>query len=679
MKILKYFSIFVVIVLILLYMVAFTSFGNNLVKTYVENIIKEKSGYDVKFSEFDINFSSLNLKAEVNYEIFAEIFGDCNLFTRNFDLNYKVDIRNLKSFNVNLKENMNLQGKIDGNINNFNLISNGKIFDSNLNLNANIKEFKPFNVVLNAKNLNIEKLLAVANQPIYIKGKIDVISNIKNGEGEAFIKTNESFINKEALKKININLSKNISFDLNSKINFKNNLINLLANLNSNLAKIENLQTKYNLDNKNLDANFNLKIDDFNNFKDFTKQNLSGNLNGIGEVSLKNNEFKNAKFQAKTLGGEILISSNGKNLLAQITNLNLNNIFVLILQKPLASGNLNANANFSDIAKLDGEINFDVKNGVLNSENLSKILKKDFPKNTKFEIKSNTKIKNKIANFNATVESDLANLDKLNGNFDIEKIKLNSNFSGDLPDLSKFNSLSGQNLSGKIAFFGEANFDKILDFKLNSDDVAGGKLKAKILGEKITANLNKFSILKLTQMLNYGHFYEGIANADFAYDTKKSFGNFEILIDEGKFTKTKMINVLSLATGKDLSTLAYKDGKIFGTIDKEKINFNVNMDSPKSKIKVENGKIYSQTGILDINFDANVEKTDLKAKISGTTKEPKYSVSSDYLKGKISKEISKGIDKLFGVKKDDNSEKNSQNKEKSDNVKSLIKGFGDLF
>lgn len=679
MKILKYFALFFAIILILIYVVAFTGFGNNLVKPHLENLIKEKTGYDVKFSIFDINFGSLDIKADVNSEIFAEINGDYNLFFRNFDLDYAVDIKNLKTFGVNLKENMQTKGKINGNLDDFSVTTNGKIFDSDLKLNANLKDLKPFNIDLDAKNLNIEKILAVANLPIYAKGKIYAIANIKNGVGTANITSKDSFINKEALKDLNISVSKNINFALNSNINFKENLIKILANLNSDLANVDNLQANYDLDKKNLNANFELKIDDFNNFKDFTKQNLSGNLNGVGEISLKNNILNDAKFQAKTLGGEILINSNGKNLLARITNLNLNNIFALLLQSPLANGNLSADLNFSDIANLDGDVKFKIANGILNHTNLSKILEKEFPKNIKFNTNGDVKIKNKIANFDAILKSDLANLSKLNGKFDIKNIKLNSNFTGDLPDLSKFNSLIGQNLNGKIAFFGEANFDKILDFKLKSENVAGGKLDTKILGEKITANLNNFAIEKLTKMLNYGHFYEGVANADFKYNTNKKAGNFDILIDEGKFAKTKMINALSLATRKDLANLAYKDGKVFGTIDEKKINFNVDMVSPKSEIKVKDGKIYSQTGALDIDFKANVEKTDLNAKIYGTTKDPKYSISSDYLKGKITKELGRGINKLFGVKNDDNSTKNLQNIEKSNSVKNLIQDIGSLF
>ena len=44
----------------------FSDFGNNLTKPYVENLIKEKSGLDVKLEKFDLNFGDLDISANVN-------------------------------------------------------------------------------------------------------------------------------------------------------------------------------------------------------------------------------------------------------------------------------------------------------------------------------------------------------------------------------------------------------------------------------------------------------------------------------------------------------------------------------------------------------------------------------------------------------------------------------------
>ena len=52
--------------LIAAYVAAFTDFGNGFVKPYAENIIKEKSGFDVKFDKFQIRPTSVDIVANVN-------------------------------------------------------------------------------------------------------------------------------------------------------------------------------------------------------------------------------------------------------------------------------------------------------------------------------------------------------------------------------------------------------------------------------------------------------------------------------------------------------------------------------------------------------------------------------------------------------------------------------------
>lgn len=97
---------------------------------------------------------------------------------------------------------------------------------------------------------------------------------------------------------------------------------------------------------------------------------------------MKNNALKGLNLNVNTLGGEIKASSNGLNLNADVNNLKLNDIFALIGQNPLASGDLKAKINLSsiDIKNLNGTANINLSNSVLNDKELSKMLNKEFPK-----------------------------------------------------------------------------------------------------------------------------------------------------------------------------------------------------------------------------------------------------------------------------------------------------------
>lgn len=857
MKLLKYLGIFLILIVAVLYGLLFTGFGNNLVKPYIEKTVKDKSGFDLKLTKFDLNFKSLDISAIINGEINADVKGKYSLFSQSFDLDYNVDVQNLNSFKVNLDEPMGLNGLIRGKIKDFSANGVGKILDSDVRFLATLKDFKPFDVDLDAKGLNVQKAMKLANQPAFLVGKINAVANIQNGFGEANITSNDLAINKDGLKDKNITIPNNIAIDLNSDITLKDNIITASSNLNSKLANLEAKETKFNLDNKNLESDFsldildlanlepftkqklngNLKVDgftkvvdnkpefvkfnlvgfggevnanlqdkildakinsikiaelmgvasmpkavsgvingeikindvyDFNNIqgsailnvidgkinpvelkkmanldfpqnnnfeiasktliengivdsvsnlasnlfkidnlkaiynlkekdlkadfkasvddlsklKEFTKQTLKGNLKASGDVSMKNNALKGLNLNVNTLGGEIKASSNGSNLNADVNNLKLNDIFALIGQNPLASGDLKAKINLSsiDIKNLNGTANINLSNSILNDKELSKMLNKEFPKNIKLNANSDINIANSIANFNAIINSDLANLKKLNGNFDINKNSLNANYEAFVNDLSKLAFVTGKKMIGSVSLNGEIKKDaKNLVATANSD-LFDGKFKANLTNENLKATFDKFKISKLTHMLDFGEFYEGIGDLVFNYNTLAQKGDFNVDINEGRLTPSKLTTAISIATQKDITKEIFNNSYVKGVINQGLVEFKSQMKAPKMDLNVTKGTLDTKTSKINIPVLMNIEKTDIAADVTGTTKDPKVNVSSKYLEQKLEKVLDKGLDKLLGGKKDNannnlNSNENREEDSLKDGVKNLLKGF----
>ncbi|MCZ6159887.1 hypothetical protein [Campylobacter ureolyticus] len=860
MKLLKYLGIFLILIVVVLYGLLFTGFGNNLVKPYIEKTVKDKSGFDLKLTKFDLNFKSLDISAIVNGEINADVRGKYSLFSQSFDLDYSVDVQNLNSFKIKLDEPMGLNGKIRGKVKDFDVNGVGKMLDSDVRFLAVLKDLKPFDVDLDAKGLNVQKAMKIANQPAFLTGKINAVANIQNGFGEANITSNNLAINKDGLKDKNITIPNNIALNLNSDITLKDNIITASSNLNSKLANIEAKETKFNLDNKNLESDFsldildlanlepftkqklngNLKVDgftkvvdnkpefvkfnlvgfggevnanlqnkildakinsikiaelmgvasmpkavsgvingeikindvyDFNNIqgsailnvidgkinpvelkkmanldfpqnnnfeitsktliengivdsvsnltsnlfkidnlkaiynlkekdlkadfkasiddlsklKEFTKQTLKGNLKASGDVSMKNNALKGLNLNVNTLGGEIKASSNGSNLNADVNNLKLNDIFALIGQNPLASGDLKAKINLSsiDIKNLNGTANINLSNSILNDKELSKMLNKEFPKNIKLNANSDINIANSIANFNAVINSDLANLKKLNGSFDINKNSLNANYEAFVNDLSKLAFISGKKMIGSVSLNGEIKKDaKNLVATANSD-LFDGKFKANLTNENLKATFDKFKIEKLTHMLDFGEFYEGIGDLVFNYNTLAQKGDFNVDINESRLTPSKLTTAISIATQKDITKEIFNDSYVKGVINQGLVEFKSQMKAPKMDLNVTKGTLDTKTSKINIPVLINIEKTDIAADVTGTTKDPKVNVSSKYLEQKLEKVLDKGLDKLLGGKKnnvkDDNSslnnDENSEEDSLKDGVKNLLKGF----
>lgn len=848
MRILRYIGVVLLLLILSIYIVGFTPFGNNLVANYISKKVHQESKMELKFNKFRINLSELEIKASLNDEINLDIAGMFSIFSQKMDLDYSVFATNLKTADIELKKPISIKGKVKGKINDFDINGIGDIFGSSISYLSNIKEYMPFTAKINAKKLEISEILAVAKQPNYAKGYIDIQADIKdeNGkrDGKAQIQIYDGLVNNaEILKNFNINLpsnfdfkgvldavisndkidaktlfvtpiatantknttydlgssiarsdfnlnladlsklepiinqkiqgslnidgnmeakadklnylnanikgfggnisaslkdeslnakieniklqellklasqpafatalingeaslknindTKNISgnlniktdngkiipsefkkiagvnmidgvtFELNANTQIKKAIANFNINLLSSLINLKNLNGEFDIDKNDLIANFNIVAKDLSKFESMLGTKINGAVDISGKANVKNSNLNELNIAGKALSGDLKAVLKDKKLNANLSNLALKDIFVLIGQKPLANAVINANANLTsiDINDLNGDIDIKINNGEFYEKNMSEIMGKPFAPNVKFNAISDIKIAKSIANFNANVVSDLLNLKDIKGNFNIKDSSFQTTAKANIPDLRKLKFITEKEL------FGAINMDiwaskKGDDLTANlTSKIFNGDLKANIKNNIAKINLDKFNFKGLTDTLGMQNFYNGNGNADINYDTLTQKGTFKLDINEGKLANTKFTDTIKTFTTRDITQEVYKDGYVNGTINKGFIKFDMMMKAQRSDINATAATFDTITDKINIPLNFRYEKTDATINITGTSKEPKYSVKSEYLQNKIIKGIDKLIDKKLG------GDKNSDTK---DVVKGLIKGL----
>lgn len=725
----------------------FSDFGNNLTKPYIENLIKEKSGLDVKLEKFDLNFGDLDISANVNDAANVNVKGKYSLFARSFDLSYDANAHDLAKLGIKTSEGLSLKGQILGDLDKFGINGSGRIFDSNVKFLANLKDLSPLDLQIDAKAINIEKALAVASLPIYAKGNIDVLSDIKassgGAEGNASIKSSNLILNESAFKDMNISIPKGVQITLNSDITAQNDVLRAASKIDSTLGKISAEKSEFDLKNKTLNSDFNLSLPDLaklesllgrkisgdvtangnlktdfstlelsnsqiSAFKDALKadvgakydlknkngelsaklnandlaalQNvlgvkLQGKANGELSAALAQNELKNLSLNLNAMGGNLNANGNLSDLKLKASNLNLAVLSALFYGSAIGEGTINGDAKLSLKDGINGTAQISLANGVIFKKFLDGATGKSFSGDLKTDAQAQTNIKNSVANFSVSANSDLAQLQSLNGTYELKNKALKANYALLIPSLQRLEFFLNRRLNGKIAATGELSHDGKSLFATINSKVAGGELNGQIAGDEANFKIQNFIVKELMTLLNIDHVYDGTGNANLTYNTSSHSGKFDAIINNGRLPSGGLIDKIGKILGRDLGGEVYNDAKVNGTIKQNLINFNADMSAQKSKLNVTGGTLDSKTGAISVPVKANIEKTDLEINITGTIKEPKYDVRSDYLKGKLDKQIGKGIDKLFGVKKDDNSSKNDAKKSKSDAVKGLIKGL----
>jgi len=106
------------------------------------------------------------------------------------------------------------------------------------------------------------------------------------------------------------------------------------------------------------------------------------------------------------------------------------------------------------------------------------------------------------------------------------------------------------------------------------------------------------------------------------------------------------------------------------------INFDAHMKANKSELRANKATLNTKTAAISIPVVANIEKTDISGTITGTTSDPKVSVSSKYLEQKLEKAVTKGLEKVLNKKSGSTDEKTNK---KIDDAKEILKGIKGLF
>ena len=588
---------------------------------------------------------------------------------------FNLDIANLAALEPIIKQKLNGSIKVAGNTK----IANGamKFLDAKINglggeilaslkdneLNANIKNLKL------AQALSLAGLAPLANSDISGTAKITNLSDTKKIKGSANLTLSGGVLNHKQMNALlGSDLSSDVSFNAQNKLEIASGTLNFDSVLNSPV--IENLGAKgsYTL------ANGDAKIDLAGKIADLGAIFGSGAkspANIKANVGLKAGELSDGDIDIKGFGGQILAKVKGKALNANIKNIKAEQVLAMTTFGSLFNGEVNAELSLDglNLQNLNGRGELSVKNGVFNAAAMSKLLEAEFPENVKFSLNFKPTFTNSVAYFSSNFASDIANISKFDGSYNLQKNALDAAYSANVSDLSKLSFLTGValytplNLSGKIASTKQA-----IDASANSD-IFGSNTDITFKSGVLNANMKNAKIEQILKALGYEQFYIGTTNMAFDYNTASKLGEFNANILNAHLAKTGLTELISsVLGGRDITTEVYENGVVKGTIKGDIITFDANMHSKRSDINVKQASINTKSKALNIPVSANYEKTDIGIDITGTSQAPKYALSSQYLKQKAEQGVEKLIDKAF-----------KGNDEKADKAKDILNNLKKLF
>lgn len=619
----------IVLIFLAVYILLFTGVGNNILKPIIEKKASQASGIEIKLDKFSLRLSSIDVEATVAQNLKAKVNGNMSIFSQSFDLIYDINADEIPEIEgIKIDGQAKLNGKVYGKVSDFAADGQGEIFDSSINFDTKIKDYKPINAVADISNLEIAKILALLGQPVYSSGvvflKADIVPNDKNElSGTALVKVDKGLINEDVmLKEFNVTLPKNTNYNVvgNFNIENSNNLVGKIDILSS-LATLKTSKTTYDIKGAKLFSDFNFDIADLSKFSGIANMPLNGKINLFGNAAYAQNDLNVNVLSDNLAGGKLNLNMNNDKLNANLKGVKLEEVFKTLVMPNYSNADIDVTADIDSIKALKGQASVIINNGVINSDAIKKEFNQTLPKNINYNVGANAILDNNKVNFSTKLLSTLANINDFSGTYDINKTNLESKYTLDVPDLSKFSEITGQKINGSLSLNGIANYvNNVLHVKANSDNFANGKINVELEGDTLIASVDKAKLEQILAVAAQPIFASGEINAKVNLTSiAKKDGTIALDVSNGLLNEETLKKEFNVTIPKTNYS----------------VNANVNMKDAKAEF---NSKVLST--LLNLNdfsgtFDINEFALDSKYQVQIDDLSKLNSITNQKMIGKI--------------------------------------------
>ncbi len=665
MKVLKIVLASFVVVFGLLYVTLFTSVGHGILLPIVEGKVKQSSGIkNFYFDTFSLSPSHLDTTIKVeDQEI--KVVADFSIFSSYLDLSYSVDIKDLSKFNYlstqKVRGTFFTKGTVKGKFENLKIDGDGEVANGALKYDLSLVEYNPKDIHFETNGVKIDKLLYMVHQPEYLLGSFNSSSDISSKELEKVIvdaKVVGGSVNDTLVKELFKITLPNSDFTLNTKASINNGLGDFDVDMNSSLIS---LMTKGKIDTKtlNLDSKYDVKIKTLALLEQINGVKLNGSFNTNGTV-------KGDK-KLMIIDGFTDIAKSDTKYHVELKEFQPANIQVDLVKAKLAEllytanqpiytkgGDLTSIVKLDSIQPLKGKITTTIENGLLDPKVVKKEFDMDLPNKADFDLKVNTNLEKNDIISDVLFNSFAAKLTTVKTHYDLEKAKLQTDYTLMVPSLGDLYFITKQKMQGDITVTGDVTFDKTFLVTFASKKF-GGSIDGKLDDTKLSVKAKDIATLKLLHMMYYPEIFTSKLQLDLDYDTKTKQGLANFDMGNGKFENTETLQMISKILNKDISLEIYKIATIKSKIDDTKLDNELYFQSDNVSLTSKKFFVDTEKQTLDSSFDLAYQKLTIGVDASGSLSDPKMKVNfNKAVQQKAKERASKLIEKKLGDKMDEN-------------------------
>ncbi len=653
----------IVLVIAGIYGILFTTPGNS----YVASIIEEKvnagqKDVTMKVNDFKLTMNDILFNATIDDNSTINVQGDLNIFAKNVDLNYDVNIKELSSLQNITKQKLNglfsTKGTVKGNQELAVVKGISSIASSDTTYDINLVDFKPSNILFNMKNAKIEELLNIVDQPLYANGNIDINANIKSADiptldGLVTTKISNGILNVMLInKELKEAPATPITFDGDIITKLSPNMADTEVAFDSSIAKLDVKKANVNLKTSVINSDYKVFVKDLAKLEAIINQKYNGSFSTSGNAVVDNGVIKidgiSDIFTSDTKYDIKVVDSKPEYVNVTVNKAKIESLLNLVNQPNFANGlmNIDAKIKSADVKNLDGKI----LTTILESKVNNAVVNKQFEQKLKQPIIFKGDIVTDLVKTQAISKIDLntsvTNLDMQKAVFDIEKGSFVSDYVVNFTDLSKLYDITQTKMRGALKLAG--NIKQSTD-SLSVDGASslfGGNLNFNLLNDDFKAKINDVEVKSLTHMLYYPEIFTSKSNIDVDYNLATKVGKIGGNLLNGQFVKNEYSDIINTFAKFDLTKEVYEKVAITSDMKKNIINTVIDMQSKYTKISVPSSTLDTDKNSINALVQATIKKYTFDTTIKGSLSNPKVKVDTKaFLKSKYGKKVKKKVDK----------------------------------
>ncbi len=661
-KLLLIASLSISVLLALIYTLLFTSFGNNIVRPFIQNKINASSPLHVNLKTFTLRPSTLNLVFELDDKNAISVEGNYALFAQNFDLNYTIALTDLQVFRKlsgkNLSGKFLSDGKVTGSLDNFQIKGKSNFAQSNTDYAIVSKQMQIQKAAVKLSHLNLRSLLSILGEEAYATGNLDLHIQLndldpKHLQGSVQLNINKANLNTQLIhKEFGLKIDKtSIKGELKAKL--EDTRITYLAKLDSALAYLHS-KGKLETDTNRVHSTYNLDIKELGLLKSLISFPLRGPFSTRGDINGNKAELTikgtSDLAHSATQYHLVLKEFNLDTVELDVNNARLEKLLYLVGEKPYAQGKLDLTARLSSLSPLKGDTRLDISKATLNTAEIKKAFDIKLPY-TRVEFHSIAKLNKDKVLIQSKLDSNLALLTTKETQYTLNDSSIKSDFNIFFPDLKRLETVIDKKLYGDLRAHGDITKNKKLTINAHSN-IFDGTLDANIIDDDVKLKFKDLHALKVLHMLGYPKVMDAPVNGTLVYNTKTKKGKLDSSFDKAILVRSKMTDLIKGLTRTDLVKERFSQGSLISLINNDVIRSELKMKSKAVNLASEHFIINSKKRLIDARFSLQVKKYHADVLVTQSIDAPKVrldakSMITPEIKEKVGKEINRFLKKLF--------------------------------